>query len=63
MQPYAEAYPVGTKVVVAPLADLEEFRLNWRWHDPWLELSFNLRAKKPELSQRASMMAEASFTY
>ena len=37
MQPYVEAYPVGTKVVVAPLPDLEEFRLNRRWHNPLTE--------------------------
>jgi hypothetical protein len=37
MQPYVEAYPVGTKVVVAPRPDLEEFRLKWRWHNPLAE--------------------------
>jgi hypothetical protein len=37
MQPYVEAYPVGIKVVVAPRPDLEEFRRNWRWHNPLAE--------------------------
>jgi hypothetical protein len=37
VQPYVEAFPVGTEVVVVPLPDLEEFRLNWRWHNPLTE--------------------------
>ena len=28
---------MGTKVVVAPLPDLEKFRLNWRLHNPLTE--------------------------
>jgi hypothetical protein len=37
VQPYVEAYPVGTRVVVAPLADLEEFRAGWHLHNPIVE--------------------------
>jgi len=30
--PYREAFPKGTRVRIRPLAALERFRLEWRWH-------------------------------
>jgi hypothetical protein len=34
MQPYKEAFAVGSDVTIANLSDLEEFLRTWRFHNP-----------------------------
>ncbi len=34
MNPYEEAFPVGTMVRIADLHELEEFRETWAYHNP-----------------------------
>ena len=34
MTAYRERFPAGTRVRIASLAELEQFRQNWAFHDP-----------------------------
>jgi hypothetical protein len=34
MPAYKESFPVGTRVQIAPCAELEQFRETWRFHHP-----------------------------
>jgi hypothetical protein len=45
VKPYVEAFPVGTKVAVAPIADLEEFRRTWRLFSPLTETQLQFASK------------------
>ncbi len=54
MPPYKEAFPRGTAVLVADLPALQQFREEWRYHNP-------LSEKQLSFAGRATIVADVSF--
>ena len=54
MKPYAERYPVGTRIRIADRARLEQFRREWLWHNP-------LTAEQLAFANRDAIVRDVSF--
>ena len=52
--PYTATYSEGAVVMIAPLAELEQFRNSWRFHNP-------LRPKQLEFAGRSGLVRSIGY--